>query len=101
MKRNYERDYEFQKKLNTKQAEEIESLKIQIDALTSLCEEKDKIIYSVDDLRKELTENIKEIKKEKKEYNILVNELKLMKKVMIEEFFKSKWKWKLIKFLIK
>ena len=101
MKRNYKRDYEFQKKLNERQSEEIESLKTQIDALTSLCEEKDKIIYSVDDLRKELTENIEEIKKEKKEYSSLVNELREMKKVMIEEFFKSKWKWKLIKFLIK
>ena len=99
MKRNYKRDYEFQKKLNTKQAEEIESLKTQIDALISLCEEKDKIIYSVDDLRKELTENIEEIKKEKKEYNSLVNELKLMKKVMNQEVFKGRWK--LVKFLIK
>lgn len=101
MKRNYQRDYEFQKKLNARQSEEIESLKAQIDELISLCEEKDKIIYSVDDLRKELTDNIEEIKKEKKEYSSLVNELREMKKVMIEEFFKSKWKWKLIKFLIK
>ena len=58
MKRNYKRDYEFQKKLNAKQAEEIESLKTQIDALTSLCEEKDKIIYSVDSLREELARNV-------------------------------------------
>ena len=99
MKRNYKRDYEFQKKLNTKQAEEIESLKTQIDALISLCEDKDKIIYSVDDLRKELAENVEEIKKEKKEYNSLTNDLKLMKKVMNETVFKGRWR--LVKFLIK
>ena len=101
MKRNYKRDYEFQKKLNTRQAEEIESLKTQIDALTSLCEEKDKVIYSIDDLRDELTRDVKEVKEKKNEYDELISELRLMKKVMSEEFFKSSWKWKLIKFLIK
>lgn len=99
MKRNYKRDYEFQKKLNARQAEEIESLKTQIDALTSLCEEKDKIIYSVDDLRKELAENVEEIKTKKNEYNSLVNELRYMKKIINQEVYRGRWK--LVKFLIK
>lgn len=99
MKRNYKRDYEFQKKLNERQTEQIESLKLQIDALTSLCEEKDKLIYAVDSLRDELTKNIEEIKQKKNEYSSLVNELRDMKKVMNEEFFKGRWR--LIKFLIK
>lgn len=99
MKRNYKRDYEFQKKLNTRQAEEIESLKIQIDALTSLCEEKDKIIYSVDSLRNELTDNVNDFKEKKKEYNELISELKEMKKIMNQTVFRGRWR--LVKFLIK
>lgn len=99
MKRNYKRDYEFQKKLNARQVEEIKRLKTQIDTLTSLCEEKDKIIHSVDSLRGELTENIKEIKKYKSEYNELNGELKNMKKVMNQTVFKGRWK--LIRFLIR
>ena len=99
MKRNYQRDYEFQKKLNERQSKEIESLKSQIDELTSLCKEKDEIIYSVNSLRSELTENVREIKEKKKEYDELNNELKLMKKVMNQEVFRGRWK--LVKFLIK
>lgn len=99
MKRNYKRDYEFQKKINTKQAEEIESLKIQIDMLTSLCEEKDKIIYSIEPMRSELAEDIKDFKSKKKEYNKLIDELRKMKDVMNQEFFKGRWK--LVKFLIR
>lgn len=99
MKRNYQRDYEFQKKLNERQAEEIKFLKSQIGELTSLCKEKDKIIYSVEPMRKELAENIKEIKEKKKEYNSLVNELKNMRKVMDEEFFKGRWK--IVRWIIK
>lgn len=99
MKRNYKRDYEFQKKLNKRQTEEIESLKTQIDALTSLCEEKDKLIYAVDDLREELTAKVEEIEKQKKEYNKLIIDLKNMKKVMNQTVFKGRWR--LVKFLIK
>lgn len=99
MKRNYKRDYEFQKKLNERQAEQIKSLKAQIDGLTSLCEEKDKLIYAVDSLREELTKKIEEINIKENEYNSLVNELKDMKKVMNQEFFKGRWQ--LIKLLIK
>lgn len=99
MKRNYQRDYEFQKKINTRQAEEIESLKTQVNTLTSLCEKKDEIINSVEPMRKELAENIKEIKEKKKEYNSLVNELKNMRKVMDEEFFKGRWK--IVRWIIK
>ena len=99
MKRNYKRDYEFQKKINAKQAEEIESLKTQIDALTALCNEKDKVIYSIEPMRNEFIENTENLKSRKKEYDELINELKKMKKVIDQKFFKGRWK--LVKFLIK
>lgn len=101
MKRNYKRDYEFQKKLNLRQTEQIESLKFEVEKLKAQCEEKDKIINSVDSLRIEMTQHVDEIKKKKSEYDELTKELRDMRKVMTQEVYKSQWRWKLIKFLIK
>lgn len=99
MKVDYKKRYEFQKKINLRQSEEIESLKAQIDELISLCEEKDEEIHSVDSLRVELTENVNEIKKYKKQYKSLIEDLKKMRKVMNQAFFGNKWSF--IRFLIK
>lgn len=99
VKIDYKKRFEFQKKINLRQSEEIESLKTQIDALVAICDEKDKVIESVDFLRTELTENVNEIKKKKKEYEQLIDEIKNMKKVMNQEVFNNKWS--LIRFLIK
>lgn len=99
MKRNYKRDYEFQKKINEKQIKEIESLKLENEKLKTLCEEKDKIINSVEPMRREMTEYIGEIKEKRNEYYALIDELKTMKKVMNKTVFKGRWK--LIKFLMK
>lgn len=99
MKRNYQRDYEFQKKLNARQTKEIESLKSENKKLKTQCKEKDEIINSVDYLKSELAENVNAIKEKRKEYDSLINELRDMKKVMNQEVFKGRWK--LVKFLIK
>ena len=99
MKTDYKKRFEFQKKINDRQSEEIESLKTQIDALVAICEEKDKVIESVDFLRKEFTENANELKKKKKEYDALVEEIKDMKKIINQTVYKGRWK--LVKFLIK
>lgn len=101
MKIDYKKRFEFQKKINLRQSEEIESLKTQIDALVAICDEKDKVVESVDFLRKELTENVNEIKKKKDEYNKLIEDLKNMKKVMNQTMFGKEWKWRLIRLLIK
>lgn len=98
---NYKKRYEFQKKINTRQSEEIESLKSQIDALVDICDEKDKMIESVNFLRTELTDNVDDIKKKKKEYEQLIKDLKKMKEIMNQAMFGSEWKWRLIRFLIK
>lgn len=99
MKRNYKRDYEFQKRINAKQAKKIESLELQVEKLKLQCEEKDKTIGSIDFLRNKLVEDVKEYKKLKNEYKELIQELRHMKSVMNQEFFKGRWK--LVKFLIK
>lgn len=99
MKRNYKRDYEFQKRINAKQAKKIESLELQVEKLKLQCEEKDKTIGSIDFLRSELIEDVEEYKKLKNEYKELIQELRYMKSVMNQDFFKGRWK--LIKFLIK
>ena len=83
----------------TRQSEQIESLKLQIEKLKLECEEKDKIINSVDPMRKELAENIKEYKRLKNEYKSSVKELRKMKEIMNVTVYKGRWK--LIKFLIK
>lgn len=99
IRKNYKRRYEYQQKIISRQTEEIEYLNSQIDKLKNQCEEKDKIINSVDSLREELTLNIDEVKKNKKEYSDLVKELREMKNVMNQTVFKGRWK--LVRFLIK
>lgn len=83
----------------SRQSEQIDLLKSEIEQLKSKCDEKDKIINSVAHLRSELTENINEIKKHKKEYKKLIEELKQMKMIMNQEVYKGRW-W-LIRLLIK
>lgn len=99
MRVDYKKRYEFQKKVNARQSEEIESLKTQIDALVAICDEKDKVIESVDFLKSEFTENVDELKKKKNEYDALIEEIKKMKNIINQTVYKGRWK--LVKFLIK
>lgn len=97
--KRYKKRLEFQSKIISKQSQEIENLKSQIETLKLKCEEKDEIIMSVEPLRKELTESIKKHKELRIEYENLVKELRIMKKVVNETVYKGRWR--LIKFLIK
>lgn len=97
--KNYKKRLEFQQKMISRQSEQIEALKSQIEKLQIKLKEKDEVISSVTPLRKELTENVNEIKKHKKEYQKLIQELKTMKNIVNEEVYKKRW-W-LIKFLLK
>lgn len=99
--KNYKKRFDFQQNIISKKSEEIESLNAEIVKLRLQIEEKDNVIASIEPMRVELTENIKEHKRLKEEYKSLINELKMMKKIMTQEVYKSQWKWKLIKFLIK
>ena len=95
----YKKRFEFQKKMISKQSEQIENLKSQIEKLELKCKEKDEIISSVDSLRNELINNIDEVKKHKKNYEELIKELRNMKNIINQTVYKNRWKW--IKFLIK
>lgn len=97
--KSYKRKLEFQENLIKKQSEEIKSLNAQIEELNLKCDEKDRIIHSVASLKKELSDNVSEVKKYKKEYKELIDELRKMKAVMNQTVFKGRWK--LIKFLMK
>ena len=95
----YKKKFEFQNKMISRQSEQIESLKSQIETLKLKCEEKDEIIMSVEPLRKELTESIEKHRELRNEYENLVKELRAMKKVVNETVFKGRYR--LIKFLMK
>lgn len=97
--KKYEKRIEFQKKMIARQSKQIELLMSQIETLKLECEKKDEIINAVEPMRREMTENLKEQKRLKKEYKSLIEELKQMKKIINQEVYKNKW-W-LIKFLIK
>ena len=97
--RNYKKKYEFQKKMTSRQIEQIESLKSEIQELKLKCEEKDKIINSIEPMRVELKHNIDEIKKQKEEYRILVDEVRKMKNIINQDVYKNRW-W-LVRFLLK
>lgn len=97
--KNYKKRFEFQNKMISRQSEQIDSLKSEIEKLNLKCDEKDKIINSVTPLRNELTENIKEIKEYKRQYRGLIDELRNMKEIMNQEVFGGRW-W-LIRLLLK
>lgn len=98
-KNKYEKRLQFQQKMITRQFEQIDSLKNEIEKLTLECQKKDEIINSVTPLRNELTVNVNEVKKKKKEFDELIQEMKKMKEIVNRTVYKGRWK--LIKFLIK
>ena len=66
----------YQQKMISRQSDQIDSLKSEIEKLNLKLQEKDEIINSVEHLRKEMTENVQEQKRLKNEYKQLVQELK-------------------------
>lgn len=97
--KKYKRRIEFQQKVISRQSEQIDDLKSEIEKLKNEIKEKDQIINSVAPLRDELTANVNEVKKYKKEYKKLIQELRKMKSIVDQEVYKKRW-W-LIKLLLK
>lgn len=97
--KNYKKKLEIQSNLISRQSEQIDSLKLEVEKLKLECAEKDKVIASVDSLRNELTKEVNEIKKYKEQYIKLINELRKMKEIMNQTVYKGRW-W-LVRFLIK
>lgn len=98
-KKKYERKLEFQKKIISKQSEQIEELKYRVQELEIECEKKDKEIMSVSDLKAELEKDVNDIKECRRTYMKLLEEIRTMKEVINKEVYKGKWS--IIKFLIK
>ena len=78
---------------------EIESLKEQVLKLQNECNEKDKLLHSIDDMRKELESTIESLKEKSREYESLNEDLRQMRKVFDKTAFKGKWN--IIKWLMK
>lgn len=90
-KKRYEKRLEFQQKMISRQSEQIDSLKSKIEKLTLECQKKDELINSVEPMRKEMTENLKEQKRLKNEYSKLIQELKMMESIVNEEVYRKRW----------
>lgn len=90
--KKYQKRFEFQQKMISKQSEEIEKLRLEL-------KEKDEIINSVAPLKKELAENVEECKRLKNEYKSLVNKLRKMIDIVNQEVYKGRY-W-LIKFFLR
>ena len=97
--KKYNKRLEFQQKMISRQSEQIDNLKSEIETLKIKLIEKDEIINAIEPMRKEMAESIKEHRSLTEQYKKLVEELQQMKKIINQEVYKNKW-W-LIKFLIK
>lgn len=97
--KSYKKRLDFQQKIISKKSEEIESLKLENDKLKQKLKEKDEIIASVESMRMEMTENIKEHKRLQNEYKGLIQELKQMKEILNQEVYRGRWR--LVRWLIK
>jgi Tfp pilus assembly protein PilO len=97
--KNYKKRFDFQQNIISNKSEEIKSLKLENEKLKQELKEKDEIIASVEHMRKEMTESVKEHKRLKDEYKNLIQELRIMKNSLNKEVFKNRW-W-LVKLLIK
>ena len=97
--KNYKKRFDFQQKIISKKTKEAESLRSENDELKQKLKEKDEIIKSIEPMRKEMTNSVKEHKRLNCEYQDLVQDLRKMKKALNKEVFKGRW-W-LVKLLIR
>lgn len=81
------------------QIDKIDKLEKTISELEISCEEKDKVIASINVLRDDLFTVINQLKKKSDEYDVLIADLMEMRKVMNQTVFKGRWK--LIRLLLK
>ena len=63
--RNCKKRLDFQQKIISRKSEEIDMLKIENEKLRQELQKKDEVIASVEPMRKEMAENINEIKQKK------------------------------------
>lgn len=97
--KNYKKRLDFQQKIISRQSEQIDMLKVEVEKLKQKLKEKDEIINAVEPLRKEMTESIEEHRRLKIEYKNLIEELRKMREIVNQEVYRGRWK--IIKFLMK
>lgn len=97
--KNYKKRLDFQGQIISRQSQQIDALKLKVEKLEGKIKEQNAVISSVEPMRKEMTENIKEYRNLKNQYKTLVQELKQMKEIMNVTVYKGKWR--LVKWLIK
>ena len=83
---------DYKSRIISRQIDEIEHLKQEVSKLEIDCEEKNKLINSIDSLRDDLVGVIDELKNKRQEYDKLIVELYKMKSVMNQTVFKGRWK---------
>lgn len=83
---------EFKDTIIDRKNEEIEELKELILNLQITCEEKDEIIYAVEDFHKDMNDIIDELNELKKEYKSIQKEIFEMRNSLNEIVFNNKWK---------
>ena len=81
------------------QIDKIDKLQKTISELEISCEEKDKIIKSINVLRDDLFATVNKLKKKGERYDELIADLMAMRKVINQTVFKGRWK--LIRLLLK
>lgn len=77
----------------------IEQLHKEIENLQIDCDKKDALIASVNGIKNEFTQILDNLKAKSEEYDKLLGDLKQMRQVINQTYFKGKWK--IIKFLLK
>ena len=82
---------DYQSQIIQRKNDEIESLKSKILEFEQQLKEKDELINGIEPLRKELKEEIENVKAKRKEYDKLVLELMEMRKLMSDAVFGGKW----------
>lgn len=90
--KKYERKLDIQQKKISYQSKQIEDLESLVQKLKLEIEEKNNVISSIEPMRKELAENIAEVKQYKNEYKSLIQELKKMKEIVNQEVYRGRWK---------
>lgn len=90
---------DFKDQIIDRKNDQIDFLKKKIEELEISNDEKDDIISSIEEYRKDLSDSVAELRKCREEYNRLADELHQMRRVIDETVFNGKWKF--IKWLAK
>lgn len=89
--KKYEKRLETQSKMISRQSKRIEDLEEENRKLKLEIEEKNNVISSIEPMRKELVNNIAEVKQYKNKYKSLIQELKKMKEIVNQEVYRGRW----------